>query len=170
MPNILHGDTTPKLIFSLSNPYNQANGQSQGICTAASLAWCKACLKLGRGVNSWAEVGLDVHLLNIQMATMRKLDSEPRRQTELAGLVPVGPDKTLADLDTLFRETKNTAPYICIFWTSGHTMGYRYSHHEKEFFDMEQGLFRAKYTDGIKNEINKNYQNQVIGMRLVKLP
>jgi hypothetical protein len=61
-----------------------------------------------------------------------------------------------------------TPPFVGIFWTPGHTMGYRYSHHEKEFFDMEQGLFRSKYTAGIKAKVRENY-DEPFGCRVVKL-
>jgi hypothetical protein len=174
MPKILHGDTTAQQVFPLDNPYTQHNGVSQGICTAASLAWAKACLRMARGVNSWSEVGVSVHNLNIQMASIRKLDSSPRAQTEMAGLTPVGLDKVINNLGELFNHVKATGPHIGIFWNSYHTMGYRYSHHQKDFFDMNNGLYRAKYTEGIQNQIINFYQDagvhKIIGLRIVKLP
>jgi hypothetical protein len=51
-------------------------------------------------------------------------------------------------------------------------MGYRYSHNEKEFFDMEKGLFRSKLTDDLKQkmaEIIGSYGQPVEGMRVVAL-
>ncbi|BBO69298.1 hypothetical protein DSCA_32280 [Desulfosarcina alkanivorans] len=164
-----HGNMTAKQVFPLTNPYTQDSGGSQGICTAASLAWCKAVLKKGSAVNAWAEMGVSEHTLNIQMRTLRRLDSQPREQTELAGLVPVGNDHN-ASLIEVIRIIETTAPFIGIFWTAGHTMGYRYAHHQKEFFDMEQGLFRAKYTAGVRAKIEEHYAGAVIGCRVVNLP
>lgn len=166
---IWHGNMTAKQVFPLTNPYTQDSGNSQGICTAASLAWCRACLKKGGAINSWAEMGVSQHLLNIQMRTLRRLDSQPREQTELAGLEPVGGDHDVSLIDVI-RIIETTAPFIGIFWTVGHTMGYRYAHHQKEFFDMEQGLYRAKYSAGIRAKIEENYSGAVIGCRVVRLP
>jgi hypothetical protein len=163
-----HGDMKARLIFPMNNPFTQRGGRDQGICTASSLAWCRACLKLGRGVNTFGEIGLNTHLINIQMATLRRYDSNPREQTEMAQLNIVGNDRNV-NLDQMLEVFKATLPHIGIFWTSCHTMGYRYSHHDKEFFDIEQGLFRSKYTEGIKEKIEQNYRGQVLGCRVVRL-
>jgi hypothetical protein len=163
-----HGNMKARLIFPMSNFFTQIRGREQGICTAASLAWCRACLKLSRGVNSFAEIGLTPHILNIQMATLRRYDSRPEEQTEMAQLNTVGPDRRV-NLDQMLEVFKTTFPHIGIFWTHCHTMGYRYAHHEKEFFDIEEGLFRSKYTEGIKAKIEENYRGQVIGCRVVRL-
>ena len=164
-----HGNMTAKQIFPLENPYTQDSGGSQGICTAASLAWCRACLKKGGSVNSWEEIGVSKHMLNIQMRSLRRLDGSPAEQTEMAQLEPVGNDHNVTLIEVL-RIIETTPPFTGIFWTGGHTMAYRYQHHAKEFFDMEEGLFRAKYTAGARAKIEENYRGRVIGCRVVRLP
>ena len=47
-----HGDVSAKLVFPQSNNYTQNKEKAQGIYTAASLAWAKACLKHGRFIDS----------------------------------------------------------------------------------------------------------------------
>jgi hypothetical protein len=155
-------------VFALHNNYTQS-GQ-QGICTAASLDWCKKTLKAGRGLKAASEL-MDTHTLNAQMAVIRKLDASGADQTDRAGLKSVGGDRVIASIDDIIKTAKNTPPHVAIFWTSGHTMGYRYAHHEKEFFDIETGLFRAKLTDDLKKKMEgiiKTY-GPVIGMRVVAL-
>jgi hypothetical protein len=155
-------------VFALHNNYSQS-GQ-QGICTAASLDWCKKTLRAGRGIRSASEL-MDTHALNAQMAVIRKLDASAADQTDRAGLKAVGGDRVITSIDDIISTTKNTAPHVAIFWTAGHTMGYRYAHHEKEFFDIETGLFRAKLTEHLKakmTEIITPY-GAVVGMRVVAL-
>lgn len=166
-----HGDMSAKEVFPLSNPFSQSYGAAQGICTASSLAWARACLKRGRAVSTWDEVGVGFHALNIQMATLRRYDNDPQTQTEMAGLELVT-EPAVGSVDDVIRKVAMTKPFTAIFWTAEHTMGYRYSHHEKEFFDIETGLWRAKYTAGIRakmNEIVGRY-GPVVGCRIVKLP
>ena len=158
-----------KLVFPMQNNFGQGN--EQGICTCSALTWARKTLQLGRGLSAYSELGLDSHTMNVQMAVLRKYDSEPQKQCELARLEMIGTEKTIASIDDIPRLVKGTAPHIAIFWTQTHTMGYRYAHHEKEFFDVEVGLFRAKYTKEIKakmTEIIANY-GAVKGLRLVKL-
>jgi len=156
-------------VFSMENNFSQTNGSSIGICTAASFAWVRKCLKLGRGVRSFSEIGTSQHLLSFQMATLRKYDSDPEKQTTAAGLEIVGQDITISTADDLLRHVKTTQPYTAIFWTSGHTMAYRYARNEMEFFDIEDGLYRSRYARNIKNAINKNYRGALRGCRIVKL-
>ncbi len=79
-------------VFPLENAFYQKNDPqgSQGICTAVSLFWCRKVLELGRGVDSFDEIGKTRHNLNIIMATLRNLDNNPAKQTERAGLEVVG--------------------------------------------------------------------------------
>lgn len=107
--------------------------------------------------------------LNIQMRTLRRLDRQPSEQTGLAGLEPVGGDHHVSLIEVI-RTIETTAPFIDILRTAGHTMGYRYAHHQKEFFDMEQGLYRVKYTAGIGARIEEDYGGMVIGCRVARLP
>lgn len=164
-----------KRIFKMANDFTQFNrgwkgkNGAQGICTAASLAWAKKCLE-GRRITSFSSLGVSAHGLNAQMAILRRHDGDPARQTEMAGLEMVGNDRVINSFDDLAKNVKSTAPHVAIFWTAGHTMGYRYTHHQKEFFDVEDGLYRAKFTKDIKKKINKEYGGFLQGMRVVKLP
>ena len=161
-----------KLIFPLSNNYSQDGGRSQGICTAASMAWAKACLRRNAGVNSYAEIGVNQIGLEAQMAVIRKLDHAPSEQTSKAGLKLVT-QINIASIDSLIQKAKAISPHVAIFWNSFHTMGYRYAHNEKEFFDMNEGLFRAKTSAEIKSKIEEVFRRKsygsVLGMRLVSL-
>ena len=136
-----------KQIFALTNPYKQ-NGE-EGICTAASLAWCKCCLKLGRGLTSANELRPDARALNAQMAVLRRFDNNPEAQTEMAGLKWVK-EFTAHSIDDVIREMKASPSHIGIFWNTVHTMGYSYSHNDKEFFDQNNGLYRAKTSKEIR--------------------
>ncbi len=51
-------------------------------------------------------------------------------------------------------------------------MGHRYSHLEKELFDMNFGLYRSKYSKGIEEICYENYpgdEDEIIGGRIVSL-
>jgi hypothetical protein len=161
-----------RLVFSLSNNYTQDNGTSQGICTAASLAWAKACLKKGAAVNSYSELGVNQLALEAQMQVIRKLDSSPLEQTSNAGLGLIA-ELSVNSIDEVIRKAKQYPPHVAIFWNSFHTMGYRYSHNQKEFFDMNEGLFRAKTSDDIKAKMTEIFRSKgygsVLGMRIVSL-
>ena len=164
-----------KQVFSMANDFTQFNrgwkrrNGAQGICTAASLAWAKKSLQ-GRRITSFSDLGVSAHSLNAQMAVLRQHDADPARQTEMAGLEMVGNDRAVADFDDLARYVKITTPHVAIFWTAGHTMGYRYAHHRKEFFDIEDGLYWAKLTKDIRKKVNERYGGQVVGVRVVRLP
>lgn len=164
-----------KRVFSMTNDFTQFNRGwktktgSQGICTAASLAWAKKVLQ-GRRITSFSDLGISAHSLNAQMAVLRRFDNDPAKQTEMAGLQMVGNDKTISSFDELARYVKTTSPHVAIFWTGGHTMGYRYSHHRKEFFDIEDGLYWAKLTKDIGKKVNQTYGGWLVGVRVVKLP
>ncbi|MCX6272116.1 MAG: hypothetical protein NTU44_13025 [Bacteroidetes bacterium] len=160
-----------KLVFSMANSFSQGYGSKVGICTAASYAWAKACLKKRGGVKSFSEIGIDAPTLNIQMATLRRFDADGKEQTEMAGLSMVCELK-VTSLDEVISKAKQHAPHVAIFWNATHTMGYRYAHNEKEFFDIETGLFRAKTSAEIlakmKEIFSKGYSN-VQGMRILSL-
>jgi hypothetical protein len=165
-----HGDMVAREVFALQNNYRQRD--EEGICTAASLFWCRKCLELGRGVNTFDEIGKTDHNLNIIMRTLRTMDNNPVAQTELAGLASVGGDRVVNSMEAVMTLIKSSASKIGIFWNSYHTMGYRYSHHEKDMFDMNNGLFRSKYSKGIEVKFAELYagpQDQIIGCRIVAL-
>lgn len=166
-PKFWHGDMVASTVFPLENNYSQANKADQGICTAAALAWCKASLKLGRFVNSWAEIGTTVHNLNIVMATLRHLDANPVAQCELAGVKALGGDRACTGIEEAMNNIKPSEFGIGIFWNSYHTMAFGYSHLQKDFFDMNYGLFRSKYTAGIKAKVQELYGDDIIGYRLI---
>jgi hypothetical protein len=169
-----HGNMVAQQVFPLRNEFYQLNDPAgfEGICTAASLFWCRKCLELRRGVNSFAEIGKSQHNLNIIMTTLRQLDNNPAAQTDLAGLQIVGGDRVVSSMAEVARVVKGSASGVAIFWNSYHTMGFRYSHHEKELFDMNFGLYRSKYTKGIEANYYEHYagaDDQVIGCRIVSL-
>ncbi|HUB48528.1 MAG TPA: hypothetical protein VMB73_26430 [Acetobacteraceae bacterium] len=165
-----HGNMVARRIFALQNNYRQRN--EEGICTAASLFWCRKCLELGRAVNTWDEIGKSDHSLNIIMHTLRTMDNNPVAQTELAGLQSVGGDRVAGSMEEVMTIIKSSASKIGIFWNGYHTMGYRYSHHEKDMFDMNYGLFRSKYSKGIEVKYEELYagpQDRIRGCRIVAL-
>jgi hypothetical protein len=135
-------------IFRLSNDYSQDG--DVGICTAISFNWAKYTLKKGKGLAKRSDLKLDTHTLNAQMAVIKKLDGqeETNEYLELFGLNFVaGTDvRNHADIE---KFAKDNAPHVAVFWNSHHTMGYNYAHLAKEFFEPEQGLFRAKLTKDI---------------------
>lgn len=158
------------LVFPMKNDFGQ--GTEQGICTCSALTWARKTLKLGRGLKTYAELGLDNHTMNAQMAVLRKADNDPVRQCELAQVEAIGADMVIASVDDIIRHAKTTSPHVAIFWTQTHTMGYSYGHHDKEFFDVEVGLYRAKLTKDIKATMTSTIAGYgpVIGMRLLRLP
>lgn len=157
-----------KHVFPMTNPHTQHNSRSVGICTAKSLAWCRASLKAGGSISSAAMLPGD-HTLNAQMATLRRQDHDPAKQAELAGLQLVQ-SWTVRSIDEVFRNFKTMSPHIGIFWTDTHTMGYRYAHHEKEFFDVESGLYSAKKTADLRAQITKDYaEDSIRGCYMVRL-
>ena len=161
-----------KLIFKMSNPNTQHNGSSMGECTAASLAWARRCLKSRGRVNSYNEIGINPIALGAQMSVIRKMDADAGGQTMRTGLKVVN-DYKISSLDDLITYVKLTPPHVAIFWNSFHTMGYRYSHNEKEFFDLNEGLFRAQTSAEIKDKIKESFRNNnygsVEGVRIVSL-
>jgi hypothetical protein len=158
-----------KQIFTMKNDFSQ--GSRVGICTCISLNWARRVLKKGGAINTYAEIGLTDLTMNAQMAQLRKLDTDPASQCALAQLEPVGGDQHIASVDDVIRIVKATVPHVAIFWTATHTMGYRYAHNEKEFFDNEVGLFRAKTSKDIKAKMNSVISGYggVTGLRVVKL-
>jgi frataxin-like iron-binding protein CyaY len=128
-------------------------------------------LKKGGGINKYSEIGLTDHAMNAQMAQLRKFDNDSAKQSGLADLEPVGGDHIIASVDDVIRIVRNTAPHVAVFWTATHTMGYRYAHNEKEFFDNEVGLYRAKTSKEIKAKLNQIIAGYggVTGVRVVKL-
>lgn len=169
------------LVFGTDNNFYQGYDpptgdlKSGGICTAASMNWAKKVLKSGRSVDTFKAIGLDVHTLNAQMATLRQLDDKPAEQCDRVGLQMVGGNKDLkiasiADVIKLGEDNRNE---VVIFWTKPHTMAYRYASNNKEFFDIEVGLYRAKTTADIKKAMEdttgKPGYGALKGARVVKL-
>jgi len=159
-------------VFPMQNDFHQRDkGAEVGICTCCALNWAKKSLKLGRGLKTYSEIGLTDHTMNAQMAVLRRKDATPDDQCELVGLKMVGNEQAVASIDDVIRIVKATPPHVAIFWTQDHTMGYRYKHHEKEFFDNEVGLYRAKLTADIKSKMNDiiSGYGPVEGIRVVGL-
>lgn len=156
-------------VFKMKNDFSQ--GSRVGICTCISLNWARRVLKKGGAINAYSEIGLSDLTMNAQMAQLRKLDNDPAGQCALVDLEPVGGDQNIASVDDVIRIVKTTAPHVAVFWTATHTMGYRYAHNEKEFFDNEVGLFRATTSSDIKKKIDSvtSGYGGIIGLRVVKL-
>lgn len=157
-----------KLVFALSNNFTQKD--QQGICTASSLNWAKRVL-LGRSVERESDL-VDASVLNIQMAKLRRLDSDPAAQCALVGLIPVGGDRAVSTVSQVVSLTKASSTGVSIFWTAEHTMGYRYKHLNKEFFDQNRGFYRAKKTKEIAKELVNSvtpFPSGIVGMRIVAL-
>jgi hypothetical protein len=159
-----------KEIFPMQNNYFQ--GDQQGICTCSALVWARKTLEKGKGLSSFSELGLDVHTMNAQMSVLRKFDNDPAKQCELVGLAPDGGDQVITSIDEVIEKTKASASGVAIFWTQTHTMGYRYHSGEKDFFDIEKGLYRADLTADLKKKMTEivTPYGPVTGLRLVKLP
>lgn len=162
-------------IFPLTNSFNQ--GDEIGICTVASLQWAKTVLQRGRGIGSFDELSLSDHQLNALMAVWRRLDADPAAQTAGLGLKIVGADIAVNQFIDVQRHVNLTAPHICIFWNSHHTMGYSagigHGPRECEYFDMECGLYVADNDFEIRGAVldqfaAANYQ-PIEGMRIVTL-
>jgi hypothetical protein len=156
-------------IFAMSNEYWL--GAEGGICTVASLHWAKKCLQLGRGIGSFAELAISVHQLNALMAVWRRHDGNPAIQTAGMGLRLVAGDIPVTQMIDVQRHANLTAPHVCIFWTAGHTMGYRVSTRngrECDFFDIETGLWTADNDSDIRQTVLEHYPG-VVGVRIVTL-
>jgi hypothetical protein len=164
-----------RLVFPMSN--NLFQGGEQGICTVASLQWAKKCLERGRGLGSFAELSLNAHQMNAQMAVVRRLDGNPAAQTQLMGLRMVGNDRAVNQFIDVQRFTNLSAPHVCIFWNSHHTMGYRVStqggRRECEYFDIEDGLWLAHNDSDIRATVIATFADgnyaRIEGMRIVSL-
>jgi hypothetical protein len=100
------------------------------------------------------------------------MDSNPVAQTELAGLRSLsgGTDGTARGIKAAMEAIKVSQFGIGIVWNGYHTMGYGYSHKQKDLFDMNYGLFRAKYSKGIQAKIEELYGDDIIGYRLIGRP
>jgi hypothetical protein len=158
----------------MQNDFDQAG--AVGICTVASMQWAKKTLQLRRGLGSYDELSLSDHQLNALMRVWRQYDHDPATQTEGMGLRIVGADINVNQMIDVQRHTNLTAPHICIFWNSHHTMGYRaWNDHgrECEFFDNEDGLWLADNDTDIRATVINRFAAAgyapIEGMRIVTL-
>jgi hypothetical protein len=170
---------TAEHVFATNNNYTQfitgvKEDERQGICTASAMNWAKKVLKSGP-VNSFAAIGLDQHTLNIQMATLRRLDTNPEEQCDRVGLKMVSTignkDWKIGSVKDVIKLGEDNDEAVIIFYTNEHTMAYRRQSNNKEFFDIEVGLYRAKTTAEIEKkmeEITGPY-GDLVGARVVKL-
>lgn len=163
-------------IFAMQNNFVQ--GGAHGICTVASLQWAKKTLERNRGLGNFDELSLSEHQLNALMAVWRQFDNDPVAQTTGMGLRIVGGgDIGVNQAIDVQRHTNMNAPHICIFWSAGHTMGYRawnqVGRRECEFFDNEDGLYLADNDGDIRATILNRFANAgyggIMGMRVVSL-
>jgi len=136
--------------------------------------WAKKVLEKG-AINSFDEIGLDEHILNTQMAALRKLDNDPAEQCDRVGLQMVSnignQDWKIGSVKDVIKMGEDNDGAVILFWTNEHTMAYRRQSKNKEFFDIEVGLYRAETTDEIQKrmkEITGPY-GELTGARVVKL-
>jgi hypothetical protein len=143
-------------IGKTTNDFQHSFGNSgQGACTLFSLLWAKESLRKGRGLkrNEIPKNRLEIERLH----SLNRWDEDNLpvvlEKVGLASAENHGNDYAIATLDDLARHVHSLTPHVAIFWNSHHTMGYRYAHNEKEFFDPECGLYRARHTRDILAKI-----------------
>ncbi len=166
-------------LFSMTNDYMQNNeAADEGICTVASLQWCKKCLEHNRGLGSYAELSLSDHQLNALMALLRHLDDQPGPQTQGMGLRRTNAgDQDISTVAELQTNVANSTSKIAIFWNQYHTMAYRVGDHsEYEWFDQNFGCWLANNEADMKKFMEDEWktkysdpQGAIIGMRVVQI-
>jgi hypothetical protein len=157
-------------IFPSGNNYWQ--GCDVGICTAASFAWAR--MRLRGPVGSLQALG-DPHLLNIQMATLRKLDNNPQQQTETANLEMAHPnDLVVNGAEDALNRARDNAGMAVIFWSTHHTMALYYcgggpgAGEVFDFFDVERGAYHGTRADILQEIAHSG--GGIVGARVVRLP
>lgn len=160
-----------KCLFTMTNTDKQ--GSFEGVCTAASLIWAKRCLKLGRGIGTYAELGVTDHEINGQMAVIKKYDTDPTAQCKAFDLSTTG-DTAVDSVNAVYARV--TTPFVCIFWNSYHTMGLRRGEAKQgiDLFDKNFGCYTADNITDIAAAYAMNYSggtgaNVITGMRVVTL-
>lgn len=148
-------------------------GGFEGVCTAASLIWAKRCLSLKRGISTYEELGTSDHQINGQMAVIKNYDGNAVAQSQFFGLSTTG-DVAVTTINAIIGNL--TAPSVCIFWNSYHTMGLRNGDAKQgiDFFDKNFGLYTATTTADIEAVYAANYagghgNDAISGMRVVTL-
>jgi len=128
-------------VFKMNNP--------KSTCTAASLTW--AYMLLGKTAKPAAHHFLaSDSTLSQNMRNIEDDDSNPVRQVALMGFEIVKEQSGTGVSSTEIAEVfKNNAPHVGIFWNSFHTVGYSYGHLDKQYFDNNVGLYKAKKTADI---------------------
>ncbi len=161
--------------------------REEGICTAASLVWAKHCLLHPRfRPRRKEDLPYDEHILNGLMARWRAYDFSPTEQTTAFGLEIVGgADHVVGTMTAMLNIAVATAPYVCIFWNSYHTMGFRQlvetfsrggvgqTRHEFEVYDQNSGLYFSRLRTDFDNWYVQQYPDPsypILGMRVVQLP
>ena len=163
-------------VFQMDQDFDQH--KSEGICTIASLQWCKRSLELGRGLQRYSELNLTDHRLNELMVAYRADANDPVKQTATMGLRIQGTgDRAVDTVMHVNQIVINSQSRHAIFWNGHHTMGYaarrRGDAMEYEFFDNEDGLYRANNFVALALTINRRFQDgnygAVEGVRVVAL-
>jgi hypothetical protein len=82
----------------------------------------------------------------------------------------VNQDWKIGSVQDVIKLGKDHPDKVIIFWTDEHTMAYRYQHNNKEFFDIEVGLYRAETTDEIQEKMKgvTGPYGALTGARVVK--
>ena len=128
-------------VFKMDNP--------NSTCTAASLTWCYMVLARTATPKATLFLPKDPTLAQ-NMANIKDLDSKPETQIAIMGFESVKTRTWGAISSSEIAEAfKNHAPHVGIFWNFFHTVGYSYAHRDKNYFDNNVGLYKAKKTADI---------------------
>ena len=143
-------------VFAMQNP--------KETCTAAAFTWCH--MKLGGRVTPRADLFLPSdETINVNMQNIRDHDNDPLAQAGIMGFVVTERSRgsVTYSSEQIAEIFKKNPGHVGIFWNSFHTMGYAYAHHDKEYFDNNVGLYKAKYTSGITAKMDSVQQAQRYG-------
>lgn len=150
-------------VFPMTNP--------NSTCTAAALTWAEMRLS-GLTTPTAAHFSGTDPTLKRNIGLIGGYDNDPTSQVAMMGFEVVKlQDKTTLSSQQIAELFKNNAPHVGIFWNSFHTMGYLYGHHDKEFFDNNVGLYKAKYTKDIlakMEEVRQGYNQEWSGYVIVR--
>lgn len=143
-------------VFKMSNP--------NSTCTAAALTWVYMVLS-GTTTPAAHQFLPQDTTLRANMRNIEDDDGNPERQSAIMGFEIVKNDTNSAKTSTEIAEIfKNNAPHVGIFWNSFHTVGYHYGHHNKQYFDNNVGLYKAKYTKDIVAKMEQVRKDERYGL------
>ena len=110
-------------VFQMDQDFDKH--KSEGICTIASLQWCKRSLELGRGLKLYSELNLTDHRINELMLAYRADANNPVKQTATMGLRIQGKGDRAVDTVMYVKQIMiNGQSRHAIFWNWHHIIGY----------------------------------------------